>query len=410
MTIRHSRIPGVSITAALALIASTFAVLPGANAAPALEENAGNHYFFKDSLTGGNADRDMYYGRDHDVVFTGDWNGDRRDTVGVNRGAQFFVKNSFESGPADIEYVYGNPDDEFLIGDWDGDGIDTVMLRRGNQFFVRNSHSSGGADSSFTFGQPGDEIVAGDWDGDGIDTLAIRRGNTFVVSSALGSEENMTSFTYGRDSDTLYTGDWDGDGRDSFTVRRGNRFYINNSPVSGGYADTEFTYGRDSDAVLVGDWDGDGRDTLAVRRGNPAAEKPAASGGYPIMMYGTLRQGEEAAFVANGYTSLRITRAPELELWITGPRWNPWPWALPGTRGLEGDLLTYGPWNYQEKIAQMDDWEGFIPGGDRNRMNYTRELVGTNDGLAWLYLSTPWRQDFARRYGYVVPHGDFHRF
>ncbi|RTE50435.1 hypothetical protein DDD64_03820 [Actinotignum sanguinis] len=373
----------LGIIAVLALIVSSLGLMPAAQGAPALDEGAGNYYFFKNSLTSGKADVEMSYGRHTDVVFSGDWNGDGRDTLGVNRGSDFYMKNNFLSGDADIHFKFGLPTDQFLIGNWDAVVGDTVLIRRGNTYFVRNELTTGGGEHTFTFGEPDDEVIAGDWNGDGTDTLAIRRGNMFYVSNVLDDDENFTVFSFGRHGDTVLVGDWDGDGIDSFAVRRGNMYYVNNSTVSGGDASTEFSYGRHGDNVLVGDWDRDGVDTLAVRRDYvppaPNSQRPPNlgpnSGGYPILVYGTLRQGEEAAYVVNNYSGIKESSVPDYELWITGPRWNPWPWALPGPHGLRGDLLTYGPWNYDAKMAQMDDWEGYVPGGNPNHMNYTRDLV-----------------------------------
>ncbi|AIE82618.1 hypothetical protein [Actinotignum schaalii] len=109
----RARTPGliVGVIAALALIAGSLGLMPAAQGAPALDEGAGNYYFFKNSLTSGTADMEMSYGRHTDVVFSGDWNGDGRDTLGVNRGSDFYMKNTFLSGDADIHFKFGLPTD-----------------------------------------------------------------------------------------------------------------------------------------------------------------------------------------------------------------------------------------------------------------------------------------------------------
>ena len=92
--------------------------------------DGGNVFYFKNSLTGGNADTVITYGRDDDQVYVGDWDGDGKDSLAVRRGNTFYVKNTIASGVADEAFSYGKTSDTVLVGDWDGDGKDTFMVRR----------------------------------------------------------------------------------------------------------------------------------------------------------------------------------------------------------------------------------------------------------------------------------------
>ena len=87
-------------------------------------------FYFKNSLTGGNADTVITYGRDDDQVYVGDWDSDGKDSLAVRRGSTFYVKNTIASGVADEAFSYGKTSDTVLVGDWDGDGKDTFMVRR----------------------------------------------------------------------------------------------------------------------------------------------------------------------------------------------------------------------------------------------------------------------------------------
>ena len=70
------------------------------------------------------------YGRSEDQTYVGDWNGDGHDTFVVRRGNVFYFKNSLTGGNADTVITYGRDDDQVYVGDWDGDGKDTFMVRR----------------------------------------------------------------------------------------------------------------------------------------------------------------------------------------------------------------------------------------------------------------------------------------
>jgi hypothetical protein len=48
----------------------------------------------------------------------------------VRRGNVFYLKYTTQSGVADVVFAYGNPTDTAFTGDWDGDGVDGIGVRR----------------------------------------------------------------------------------------------------------------------------------------------------------------------------------------------------------------------------------------------------------------------------------------
>ena len=213
--------------------------------------------------------------------------GQSADTLAVRRGNRYYFKYSLSGGDADRVIAYGKPGDQVLVGDWDGDGVDTLAVRRGNTYYIKNSLSGGTADTVIAYGKAGDQVLVGDWNGDGKDTLAVRRGNAYHIKNSLSGGQADTVVAYGTASDQVLVGDWNGDGTDTLAVRRGKTYYFKDS-ISGGDADKVVVYGNAYDKVLVGDWDGDGADTLAVRRGKTYYFKNSLSGGTAdkVIAYG----------------------------------------------------------------------------------------------------------------------------
>ncbi|GAA4288035.1 hypothetical protein [Georgenia daeguensis] len=201
-------------------------------------------------------DTTVVTGNHYDRVYTGDFDGDGRDTVVYRRRATYALGRCYQ--------VFGRANDEAFVGDWDGNGTDTLAVRRGNTIMLSNTPCSGRADRTITYGRVGDVVLVGDWDGDGKDSFAVRRGNVFYVKNRLTGPPELT-FAYGRPSDTVLVGDWDGYGRDTLAVRRGNAYYVRNA-LSAGPANFRANYGRAADAALVGDWNGDNKDSLGLRR------------------------------------------------------------------------------------------------------------------------------------------------
>lgn len=175
------------------------------------------------------------------------------DTFAVRRGNQYYFKYSLSGGEADNVVAYGKADDDILVGDWDGDGVDTLCVRRGNKYYFRNSIGSGEADYVIAYGKADDDILVGDWDGDGKDTLCVRRDSAYYFKNSISGGEADYVIAYGKADDDVLVGDWDGDERDTLCVRRGSMYYVKNS-ISGGEADRVFPYGRNNDIILVGTW------------------------------------------------------------------------------------------------------------------------------------------------------------
>jgi lysyl endopeptidase len=151
---------------------------------PGLYRQSDGYVYLRNSNSQGIADIDFFFGNPGDVPIAGDFDGDGCDTVSIYRPheAAFYIINRLGTeggglGVADVSYVFGNPGDRPFTGDFDGDGIDTVGLHRPSTglMYLRNSHTPGNADVQFIFGDPGDTVVAGDWDGDGQDSPGVFR-------------------------------------------------------------------------------------------------------------------------------------------------------------------------------------------------------------------------------------------
>ena len=225
----------------------------GSIAADTLAVRRNNLYYFKYSISGGEADKVVGYGKPDDTILVGDWNGDFQDTLCVRRDNHYYFKNSITGGEADFIIAYGRPGDQVYVGDWDGDGIDTLCVRRGNMYYFQNTFAGGEAEITIAYGRPEDQVYVGDWDGDGIDTLCVRRDNLYYIQNNFHGGEADIVLAYGRADDAVLAGDWDGDKLDTLCVRRDNLYYIKNS-ITGGEADTVLAYGKASDIVYVGNW------------------------------------------------------------------------------------------------------------------------------------------------------------
>ena len=147
------------------------------------------------------AETDFFFGAPGDRVFVGDWDGDGKDSLGINRNGHIFLTNTNGSGglpvPTHYDYWYGVPGDRPFAGDFDGDGYDTVGLYRESTGFVyfRNSLTTGFADSQFFYGEPSDRILAGDWNGNGTDTIAVYRPSTDKVYFRMTNTFGNADFT-----------------------------------------------------------------------------------------------------------------------------------------------------------------------------------------------------------------------
>lgn len=237
---------------------------PGAGCDSVAFQDSRGRFHLWDAITHQPRISSFYFGNPGDVAFSGDWDGDGVDTLGLYRSGNGYVylRNSNSQGVADISFYFGNPGDIPVAGDFDGDGIDTVSIYRPSEqrFYIINRLGSnnaglGAADYWFDFGNPGDRPFAGDFDGDGIDTIGLHRPSTGRV---LIRNHNSTGvadfdFVFGDPGDRLLAGDWNGDGRDTVAVYRPRNgvFYVKNSNSSG-VAEASFDAGFLNGAVGLG--------------------------------------------------------------------------------------------------------------------------------------------------------------
>jgi hypothetical protein len=192
------------------------------------------------------------------------------------QGSRFIVRQGLEVGAAQASFYYGNPGDVAFSGDWDCNGSETLGLYRRSDGYVylRNSNTEGIADISFYFGNPGDLPVAGDFNGNGCDTVSIYRPSEarFYIINKLGSSDTGLgaaeySFMFGNVGDKPFVGDFNGDGVDTIGLHRetSGLVYFRNSNTSG-IADFQFIFGNPGDKLVAGDWDGNNHDTIGVYR------------------------------------------------------------------------------------------------------------------------------------------------
>ncbi len=209
-------------------------------------QDAGGRFHLWESLAWGSPKRTFFYGNPGDVAFSGDWNCDGTETLGLYRRSDGYVylRNSNTQGIADVSFYFGVPGDFPIAGDFNGNGCDTVSIYRPSEarFYIINKLGSndgglGVAEYSFLFGNPGDKPFVGDFDGDGVDTIGLHRERTGLVyfrnSNSTGVADSQ--FVYGNPGDKLVAGDWNGDGKDTVAVYRPSdgRFYARLTNTAG---------------------------------------------------------------------------------------------------------------------------------------------------------------------------------
>ena len=116
----------------------------------------------------GAADYDFYFGNTGDKPFTGDFNNNGQNTVGLHRESAGFVyyRNTLTTGVAEIEFFYGDPGDQIITGRWAQDptkGPDTVGIFRpsNGRFYLRFENSQGNANVDYPYGNSDMAAVAG---------------------------------------------------------------------------------------------------------------------------------------------------------------------------------------------------------------------------------------------------------
>lgn len=176
------------------------------DATPGLYRRSDGYVYLRNSNTQGVADIAFFFGNPGDLPLSGDFDEDGCDTVSIYRPSEqrIYVINELGEndgglGAAEHVFGFGNPGDKPFTGDFDGDGTDTVGLHRESSGFLyfRNTNTTGAADFSFFYGNPGDILFAGDWDGDDVDTVAVYRrsaGNLYIRNSNTQGSADFSMF------------------------------------------------------------------------------------------------------------------------------------------------------------------------------------------------------------------------
>ena len=186
---------------------------------PGLYRQSDGLVYLRNSNTQGKADVTFFFGNPGDVPIAGDFNNDGCDTVSIYRPpeSRVFVINELGEnggglGAAELDYHFGNPGDTPFTGDFDDDGVDTVGLYRQStgEMYFRNSHTQGNADFDFFFGNPGDRFVGGDWTDDGTDSPGVfRPSDAFFYLKHTNTQGNADeTFGYGNANSYPVAGRW----------------------------------------------------------------------------------------------------------------------------------------------------------------------------------------------------------
>ncbi len=114
----------------------------------------------------GAAESFFAFGNPGDRPVVGDWDGDGIDEAGLHRESTglFYWRDTLTTGNAKGEILFGNPGDAFIAGDWGiVDGADTPAVFRPSDatFYFRHTLTQGSADSQFSFGSGAWLPVAG---------------------------------------------------------------------------------------------------------------------------------------------------------------------------------------------------------------------------------------------------------
>jgi glucose/arabinose dehydrogenase len=278
--------------------------------ASVFDPNTGTWYL-RNSLSRGLPDAGQFpYGGPGWVPVAGDWNGDRRATVGVfDPGfATWYLKNSNAQGAPDFTpFAYGGPGWIPVAGDWDGNGTETVGVfdPATATWYLKNTNTAGAPDfTPFRYGGPGWVPVVGDWDGDGKDSIGVfdpRTATFYLKNSISAGAPDFSPFAYGGASWFPLAGDWDGDGRDSVGVLdpASATWYLKNATTAGAPDITPFPYGGPGWRPVAGKW-------------NPPAALLAAGGaimaspGGPPLTQGELDSIVSAALGGAAPAGLRV--------------------------------------------------------------------------------------------------------
>lgn len=227
----------------------------------------------------GQPDRTFWYGNPGDVPLFGDWNGDGVATPGAWRqgpgGGFAYMTNTLpangQAGIAEFTFFFGIPGDQVFVGDWNGDNRDTLGINRNGHIFLTDSNGTGGqpvpTDYDFWFGNAGDRAFGGDADGDGKDAVFLYRASdgfvyytnqTPVGPGAVAATADF--YFFGVASDVFVSGDWNQDGIDTAGIYRPSNttVYLSNTNAGGGSpapTDVSYFWGSGSWTPVAGRWE-----------------------------------------------------------------------------------------------------------------------------------------------------------
>lgn len=197
-----------------------------------------NKWYLKNLNTDGNPDTSFNECRGRDLPFVGDWDGDGMDGIGCFRERYvgkhlFYIKQSPLPVSSSASPSFGKVGSKYDIpfsGDWNGDGKDTIGFYNPltTEFFLCSSAEKNTKISDCTstrFGEIGDKPLIGDWDGDGKDTIGVYRSynSTFYLSISIETPDtNPIIIKYGRPGDIPISGKFFDENKNLCTNQCGN--------------------------------------------------------------------------------------------------------------------------------------------------------------------------------------------
>jgi hypothetical protein len=235
------------------------------------------------------------YGGAGSFPIVGDWDGDRRDSIGVvylDR-MEFHLRNSITAGNADVpRFGHGDPGRRPfpVAGKWSGrnsDGIGVVYLDT-MEFLLRDTLSTGPVTTPpFFHGNPALHPfpVVGDWNGRGRDTIGIVYSEIMEwhlrTDNSTGPAQ-VSPFQYGASNAFPVVGRWTNRNFDAIGVVYSNGWWLLRNSTSGGPDDERFQSGyyTVSPSVRVAMGLSENCTTCFASAGAGAAAGAARGGGF----------------------------------------------------------------------------------------------------------------------------------